>query len=187
MQILLLAGSARPDSWNTRLLQTAALHLPAHVTTVWAPAPDSFPHFGEHIEAAAFENGPVAELCAAVAQADLVLMATPEYNQSIPGALKNMLDWLSRRADDIGFEDKPVAIAGATVGPWGTRLAQAHLRHVVGTMGMRIVGRPLYVAHAERRYDADRQTWDADLESRIGSWTMDAVNGAASHARNVVP
>lgn len=174
MQILVISGSARGDSWNTRLLQSILSHAPPDVEVCWAPALDTLPHFNEDIEAETCLHGSVRALVAAVTACHAVVISTPEYNQSIPGVLKNALDWLSRRADDAGLIGKPVAITGATVGPWGTRLAQAHLRHVLGVMGLRLVGRPLYVAHAARRYDIEESKWESELEAQFPLW-MDGL------------
>ena len=92
MKLLALSGSTRRDSWNTRLLHAAAAAAPARAEVAWAPDLSALPHFGEDIEAQAFASGPVAAFVAAVHAADALLVATPEYNQSIPGTLKNALD-----------------------------------------------------------------------------------------------
>lgn len=176
MKLLVLSGSNRRDSWNIRLLRAAAAAAPARAEVAWAPELSAFPHFDEDIEAQAFSGGPVAAFVAAAHAADALLVATPEYNQSIPGTLKNALDWLSRDADHLA--GKPVAVAGATVGPWGTRLAQAHLRHVLGVIGLRVVGPALFVANAASRWDAEAGRWDAALEARLQAW-MDATVAAA--------
>lgn len=178
MKLLALSGSTRRDSWNTRLLHAAAAAAPARAEVAWAPDLSALPHFGEDLEAQAFASGPVAAFVAAVHAADALLVATPEYNQSIPGTLKNALDWLSRGADADRLAGKPVAVAGATVGPWGTRLAQAHLRHVLGVIGLRVVGPSLFVAGAASRWDAEAGRWDAALQARLQAW-MDATVAAA--------
>ena len=90
MKLLALSGSTRRDSWNTRLLHAAAAAAPARAEVAWAPDLSALPHFGEDIEAQAFASGPVAAFVAAVHAADALLVATPEYNQSIPGTLKNV-------------------------------------------------------------------------------------------------
>lgn len=181
MKFIALSGSTRRDSWNTRLLHAAAAAAPVGAEVAWAPDLATLPHFSEDIEAQALASGPVAAFVAAVHAADALLIATPEYNQSIPGALKNALDWLSRGAGADLIAGKPVGVAGATVGPWGTRLAQAHLRHVLGVVGLRVVGPSLFVAAAASRYDAETGHWDAALQARLQAW-MAAVATAVRAA-----
>lgn len=175
MNLLALSGSSRRDGWNLRLLRAAAAAAPAGVALTLAPDLAGLPHFSEDLEPQAFADGPVARLVAAVHASDGLLIATPEYNQSLPGVLKNALDWLSRAPDATRLAGKPVAVAGATVGPWGTRLAQAHLRHVLGVLGLRVVGPALYVAAAASRYDPATDRWDDALHSRLQAWTQDVI------------
>ena len=94
---------------------------------------------------------PVAELRAQVRDADAVLIATPEYNGSIPGALKNALDWASRPVATNAFRGKPVAVIGASTGAFGAVWAQAETRKVLGLMGARVVPVELAVGHANER------------------------------------
>ncbi|WP_238390213.1 NADPH-dependent FMN reductase [Pseudoxanthomonas daejeonensis] len=180
MKLLALSGSTRRDSWNTRLLHAAAAAAPAGAEVARAPDLAALPHFSEDIEAEAFARGPVATFVAAVHAADVLLVATPEYNQSIPGTLKNALDWLSRGADADRLAGKPVAVAGATVGPWGTRLAQAHLRHVLGVIGLRVVGPGLFVAGAASRWEAETGRWDDALQVRLQAWLHEVAAAAGA-------
>ena len=107
--------------------------------------------FDEDIEQEASAEGPVADLRRMVKTADGLLFSTPEYNQSIPGVLKNIVDWLSR---DDSLVDKPVAVIGATAGRWGTRLAQSTLRHVLYATESRVMPAPtLFLAEADRAFD----------------------------------
>lgn len=174
MRLVTLCGSTRRGSFNVRLLQAAADAAPDGLAIAHAPALDTLPHFSEDLEPDAWQTGPVAALAAAVRGGDGLLLATPEYNQSIPGVLKNALDWLSRHPGAPLLDGRPAALMGATVGPWGTRLAQAHLRHVLGTAGVAVFPRPLLVAMAPRHWLAGEGgppgSWDADLQARLRAW-----------------
>ncbi len=131
-RILAIAGSLRLGSWNRRLLKAAAACAPAGIVISVYDDLASIPMFNEDLEQET-NGGPdaVRQLRLDVAFADGLLIATPEYNQSIPGVLKNAIDWLSRAAPDEVLAGKPVAIVGASGGRWGTRLAQHALRQTL--------------------------------------------------------
>lgn len=131
-RVLAIAGSLRRGSWNLRLLEAAAECVPAGMTVSVYDDLASIPLFNEDLEQET-DGGPevVQRLRRDVAAADGLLIATPEYNHSIPGVLKNTLDWLSRAAPDEVLAGKPVAIIGASGGRWGTRLAQHALRQTL--------------------------------------------------------
>lgn len=157
-RVLCLPGSLRRDSWNRRLLQAAAAQAPATLQLDVYDALASVPLFDEDLERheAAGPAG-VQALRAALAAADGLLIATPEYNHAMPGVLKNALDWLSRDSPvgDV-LAQKPVAVLGASSGPWGTRLAQASLRQVLHACGALVMPAPtLFMANAASRFDAD--------------------------------
>ncbi|HWM86991.1 MAG TPA: NADPH-dependent FMN reductase [Kofleriaceae bacterium] len=149
--MLALPGSIRRGSYN-RLLAAAAVELAPPDMTVQVHADlSSIPLFSEDLER---EDLPVSVLRLRddVASASGLLIATPEYNQSIPGVLKNAIDWLSRTDVLVG---KPVAIIGATTGRWGTRLAQAALRQVLHATGSMVLPGPaLFAAEAESLFDS---------------------------------
>ena len=128
MVILAIPGSLRRRSFNRMLLEAAVECAPEGMNIAIAGL-EGIPLFSEDLEAAG-EPEAVAVLRGGVERADGLLIATPEYNQSIPGGLKNAIDWLSRREEVLAR--KPVCIVGATAGRWGTRLAQAALRQVLG-------------------------------------------------------
>ena len=156
--VLCLAGSLRHASWNRRLLCAAAAQAPATLQLDVYHALSSIPLFDEDLEQRE-PTGPagVRALRTAIAAADGLLVATPEYNQAIPGVLKNALDWLSRESPggDV-LANRPMAVLGASSGPWGTRLAQASLRQVLHTCGALVMPTPtLFVANAASRFDPD--------------------------------
>lgn len=154
--VLCLAGSLRCDSWNRRLLHMAAAHAPATLRLDVCDGLSAVPMFDEDLEQRE-PDGPagVRSLRASIAAADGLIVATPEYNHAMPGVLKNALDWLSRESPqgEVLLE-KPVAVLGASAGPWGTRLAQASLRQVLHTCGALVMPTPtLFIANAADRLD----------------------------------
>lgn len=174
-RVLCLAGSLRRDSWNRRLLQVAVTQAPATLQLDVYDALSAVPLFDEDLEQRE-PAGPagVRALRAAIAAADGLIIATPEYNHAIPGVLKNALDWLSREspAGDV-LPEKPVAVLGASSGPWGTRLAQASLRQVLHTCGALVMPAPtLFVANAASRFDADGALADLAIVPSLQSFTL---------------
>lgn len=174
-RVLCLAGSLRRDSWNRRLLQAAVTQAPATLQLDVYDALSAVPLFDEDLEQRE-PAGPagVRALRAAIAAADGLIIATPEYNHAIPGVLKNALDWLSREspAGDV-LPEKPVAVLGASSGPWGTRLAQASLRQVLHTCGALVMPAPtLFVANAASRFDADGALADLAIVPSLQSFTL---------------
>jgi chromate reductase, NAD(P)H dehydrogenase (quinone) len=154
MHILAIPGSLRRDSLNRRLLQAAASLAPPAMRIHLYDGLASIPLFNEDTEAEMHAAGPVRTLREAVAAADGVLIATPEYNQSIPGVLKNAIDWLSRPAPEEVLIGKPVAVVGASGGRWGTRLAQAALRQTLfATEAVVLPGPALYLAGGSAAFD----------------------------------
>jgi len=153
LTVLALPGSIRAASTNRLLLEAAAASAPPGMTVSVYRDLSSVPLFSEDLEAAL--PPPVGRLRDAVASARGLLISTPEYNQSIPGVLKNAIDWISRSEEIL--DGKPVAIIGATVGRWGTRLAQSALRQALQATGALILPGPaMFVADAGRLFDGDR-------------------------------
>ena len=127
----------------------------------------SVPLFDEDREAAG-ELEPVRRFRRAVAAADGLLIASPEYNQSVPGVLKNAIDWLSRPPEEV-LAGKPVAVIGATPGPWGTRLAQKELRHVLTATGSFVLPAPaIYIRGAASLFDENGRLTDPATRERLG-------------------
>ncbi len=159
--VLAIAGSLRRDSLNRRLLHAAAACAPDGMRLQIYDELAALPLFDEDIEASALASGPVRALRDRVASASALLIATPEYNQSMPGVLKNAIDWLSRPAPDEVLAGKPVALIGASAGRWGTRLAQAALRQVLFATESRVLTGPaLYLAQAQAAFDGDGRLID---------------------------
>ncbi len=147
ISILALAGSFRKGSLNQALIHAARELAPDHVQI------DDFdlrtvPFYDGDLEAAG-DPEEVTTLKTAIADSDALLIATPEYNGSIPAVLKNAIDWASRRPPDSPLRDKPAAVLGATPSRGGTRRAQAHLREVLDRIGVIVISEPsLYLARA---------------------------------------
>jgi chromate reductase len=152
MKILGLSGSLRKDSFNTRLLRTAISLAPDGVTI------DEFdlspiPLYNEDVRAAGFPPV-VQQLREAIRGADALLFATPEYNYSVSGVLKNAIDWASRPPDQP-FSEKPAAVMGATTGLGGTVRAQMHLRQILVGVNVHFVNRPeVGIRGAADKFDA---------------------------------
>jgi chromate reductase len=155
MRVLGISGSLRSGSLNSALLRAAAERLPAGAELVEYERLGEIPPYDEDVE---LEGTPavVEELRQAVRSADAVLIATPEYNHSIPGQLKNALDWVSRPAGKSALNSKPAAAIGASTGMFGAVWAQAELRKVLGALGGRVVEAELPVGHTKELLDGDR-------------------------------
>jgi len=147
MRILGLSGSLREDSHNTRLLAGARSLLPSGAELVVFEGLAAVPYYSEDDELPT--PAAVADLASAVAEANAVLIATPEYNGSIPGHLKNALDWISRPSAGTPLRGTPAAVIGASTGLFGAIWAQAEMRKVLSTMGARVVDRELPIGQAE--------------------------------------
>jgi chromate reductase len=147
MRVLGISGSLRRESHNSALLRAAAERLPAEVELIPYERLTEIPPYDEDVEVQDVPE-PVRELRQAIRAADAVLIATPEYNHSIPGQLKNALDWASRPAGQSALNGKPAAVIGASTGMFGAVWAQAELRKVLGAMGGRVLEAELPVAHS---------------------------------------
>jgi chromate reductase len=146
MRVLAISGSLRRESHNTRLLEGARRLLPPGVELERFEQLADIPPYNEDHEQ--FAPLAVAALKAAIAAADAVLIATPEYNGSIPGQLKNALDWVSRPPAQSPLRGKPAAVLGASTSLFGAVWAQAELRKVLATIGARVVDRELPIPQA---------------------------------------
>lgn len=174
-RVLCLAGSLRRDSLNRRLLHAMATQTSVTLQMSVHDDLGSVPLFDEDLEQAD-PRGPagVQRLRKAIAAADGLLIATPEYNHAIPGVLKNALDWLSRESPDGEvLVEKPVAVLGASSGPWGTRLAQASVRQVLHTCGALVMPAPtLFIANAATRFDEHGALSDATTAQSLQRFVL---------------
>jgi chromate reductase, NAD(P)H dehydrogenase (quinone) len=147
VRVLGISGSLRRDSHNTELLRAAATLLPSGVEFELYEGLKDIPPYDEDEDQS--QIGSVERLKEHIAAADAVLFATPEYNHSIPGHLKNALDWVSRPLADTPLKGKPVAVIGASTGMFGAVWAQAELRKVLGAIGANVIDRELPVPMAD--------------------------------------
>ncbi|HWT21874.1 MAG TPA: NADPH-dependent FMN reductase [Solirubrobacteraceae bacterium] len=171
MRILGIAGSVRRGSHNRKLLRAARAVLPPGVELVEWDGLAGIPAFNEDEELSPPE--PVREFLAAIEDADAVLVATPEYNASLPGGLKNALDWASRPFPDNVLRHKPMAVIGASTGMFGAVWAQAEVRKALKASGARVLDAELPVGMADGAFDADGTLADPDLEARLGDLLAD--------------
>jgi len=151
MRVLGITGSLRRDSLNHALMREAAERLPAGVEFVEFERLREIPPYDADLETEATPAA-VADLRRAMREADAVLIATPEYNHSIPGVLKNALDWASRPAGKSALTGTPAAVIGASTGMFGAVWAQAETRKVLGALGGRVVEAELPVGRAAELY-----------------------------------
>jgi chromate reductase len=153
MKVLGLSGSLRADSHNSRLLRAAAELLPPAAELIVFGGLKAIPPYDQDDEPAGHQA--VAALRAAIADADALLVATPEYNHSLPGHFKNALDWVSRPITESPLRSKPAAVVGASTGLFGAVWAQAEARKVLAALGARVIDRELPVGQADDAFDGD--------------------------------
>ena len=174
-----VSGSLRRDSLNTALLTAAAAAAPADVEfVVWRGLAD-IPPFNEDICEVPLA---VQAFRAEIARSDAVLFATPEYNSSIPGALKNALDWVSRPFATNPLRNKPTAVIGASQGLFGAVWAQAELRKILGTIGASVDDRELPVARAHETFTPDFRLNDPKLMAMLTEIVTDLAERRAQRA-----
>jgi chromate reductase len=162
VKVLGISGSLRPGSHNRALLRAAAGLLPAGAELVTYDGLRAVPAYDEELDGELVPTA-VRELREAIAGADALLLATPEYNASIPGALKNALDWASRPYPANALRGTPAAVVGASTGLFGAVWAQAELRKVLRTAGAAPLDRELPVGLAGEAFAADGSLADPDL------------------------
>jgi chromate reductase len=167
MHILAISGSLRQGSYNTTLLRAAADKLPPGVAVSFFAHLEEIPAFNE--DRVGERPEPVARLWDAVAEVDGVLISTPEYNSSMPGVLKNALDWLSRPLIESPLRNKPAAVIGASTSMFGAVWSQAETRKVLGAIGARVLDRELPVPSAAEQFDEAGKLIDPDLNRELAS------------------
>lgn len=166
MNVLGISGSLRRDSHNTKLLRAAGELLPPFAELELWDGLKAVPPFDEDDEAEP-APAPVAALRDAVAAADVLLFATPEYNHSVPGQLKNAVDWLSRPFVTSVLRGKPALVVGASTGAFGAVWAQAELRKVLAAAGARVVEADVAVGHAPSKFDEQGRLVDEELAEQL--------------------
>lgn len=165
MLILGIAGSLREGSYNRAALR-AAQRLAQEGVTIEIFDIKGLPGFSQDDET----NPPpqVVELKQRIRDADAILLVTPEYNYSVPGVLKNAIDWASRPYGDSAWTKKPVAIMGASVGTFGTSRAQYHLRQMFIFLNMYAVNQPeVMISHAHKHFDSEGNLTDETVKKLI--------------------
>jgi chromate reductase, NAD(P)H dehydrogenase (quinone) len=158
VRILGIAGSLRGESYNRAALRAATELVPASATIETFEL-DGIPGFNQDEE----QQPPakVVELKRRIREADAILFVTPEYNYSVPGVLKNAIDWASRPYGDSAWDGKPAAIMGASIGKIGTARAQYHLRQIMVFLNMFPINQPeVMIGNASERFDAQGNLTD---------------------------
>jgi chromate reductase, NAD(P)H dehydrogenase (quinone) len=165
MRILAVSGSLREGSYNTSLLRAALEAAPEGVELELWNGLGELPLYDEGLEGDVPE--PVRRLRDDWATADAILFATPEYNGSVPGGLKNAIDWASRPALQGVLRNKTAAVVGASTGQFGALWAQQDLKRILGVAGARVVGTEIPVARAHERFDADGRLLDGEVFEQL--------------------
>ena len=180
IKILGIAGSVRKASFNKSALRAAQKLVPEGASIEIFDI-DGLPGFNQDEE----KNPPakVTELKAKIRAADAILFVTPEYNYSIPGVLKNAIDWASRPYGESAWNGKPVAVMGASVGVIGTARAQYHLRQIFVFLDMHAVNQPEVMINASKSFDEQGNLTDPQTKDLIGKLLANLVkNATASNA-----
>jgi chromate reductase, NAD(P)H dehydrogenase (quinone) len=165
MRILAVSGSLRENSFNTSLLRAAVEAAPAGVELELWEGLGELPLYDEDLEEDAPES--VLRLREDWAAADAILFSTPEYNGSVPGGLKNAVDWASRPKLEGVLRNKPVAVVGASTGQFGALWAQQDLKRILGIAGARVVGTEIPVGRAHERIDAEGTLLDGEVYEQL--------------------
>jgi chromate reductase len=168
MRILAVSGSLRAGSHNPNLLRAAIDAAPQGIEVeLFDPAGIAdLPLYDQDLDASDLPQS-VVRLREEWGNADAILFATPEYNGSVPGGLKNAIDWASRPPREAPLTNKTVAVMGASTGQFGAMWAQADLRKILGTAGARVVGDELPVTRAHEKFDAEGRLLDGELHERL--------------------
>jgi chromate reductase len=178
MRILGISGSLRRGSHNRRLLRAASDALPPGAVLVEWEGLAGLPAFDEDLESS--PPAPVQEFLDAVEDADALLIATPEYNASLPGALKNAIDWASRPFPANVLRKKPSAVIGASTGLFGAVWAQAEVRKTLKASGAHVLESELPVGMVDGAFTEDGRLADPDLAERLHDLVSDLVREVAA-------
>jgi chromate reductase len=166
MRILAISGSLRDASNNTALLRALREEAPSGVEVIIWDGLKGIPPYDQDDDVVP-APAPVAAFRELVREVDAVFFATPEYNSSVPGALKNALDWGSRPLATNVFRNKPVAVIGSSAGAFGGVWAAAELRKVLAAMGSRVTEAELAVGHAHEKFGDDGRLADDDVRQGL--------------------
>jgi chromate reductase len=189
MRVLGISGSLRAGSYNRKVLLEAEGLLPEGVELELYEGLKSVPPYDEDDDVQPAPEA-VTRLRRKIEAADAILISTPEYNASIPGHLKNAIDWASRPAGagallgkSGALLGKPVAVVGASTGAFGAVWAQAELRKVLATAGARVVEGEVAIGHAHERFDESGQLLDDNLREQLA----EVVGALLAEVRPPVP
>lgn len=174
VRILGIAGSLRRQSYNRAALR-AAIGLVPEGASIEIFEIDGLPGFSEDEE----QNPPakVLEMKKKIREADAILFVTPEYNYSVPGVLKNAIDWASRPYGDSAWSGKPAAIMGASIGAIGTARAQYHLRQMMVFLNMYPINQPeVMISNASKRFDSEGNLMDETTKDFIRQLLQNLVD-----------
>jgi chromate reductase, NAD(P)H dehydrogenase (quinone) len=177
MRLLLISGSRRWRSYNSALLRVAAKALPAGASHAWLDGIARLPAYNEDDEGERLPEA-VRRIRRTIAAADAVLIATPEYNGTVPGALGNVIDWTSRPSARNAWRDRPVAVIGASTLPFGAIWAQAELRASLGLVGARVLDAELAVGSAHEAFLPSGALRDPRLAVRLRDVVAAVVDAA---------
>jgi chromate reductase, NAD(P)H dehydrogenase (quinone) len=166
MRILAVSGSLREGSYNTSLLRAALEAAPEGVEVELWEGIGELPLYDEDLEASDVPES-ARRLREDWGAADAILFSTPEYNGSVPGGLKNAVDWASRPRLEAVLRNKPVAVVGASTGQFGALWAQQDLKRILGMAGARVVGTEIPVPRAEERFDAQGRLLDGEVFEQL--------------------
>jgi chromate reductase len=165
VKVLAVSGSLRADSHNTSLLRAAIEAAPEGVEVELWEGIGELPIYDQDLEADLPES--VRRLREDWADADALLFATPEYNGSVPGGLKNAIDWASRPVRESALTNQNAAVIGASTGQFGAMWAQADLRKILGVAAARVLGDELPVTRAHEKFDDAGRLLDEELSERL--------------------
>jgi chromate reductase, NAD(P)H dehydrogenase (quinone) len=166
IRILGISGSLRRGSHNTSLLRAAALSLPSGVELELYDGLAELPHYNEDLDVDPVPRS-AARLRSAIADADGLLIATPEYNGSVPGVLKNAIDWASRPFPENALKGKPVAVIGASTGLFGAVWAQAETRKALAISGADVLDGEVPVGQAHAAFTASGGLVEPEIQSAL--------------------
>ena len=167
IEVLGFAGSLRTESLNRKLLASAKECAPEGIRIERFPI-DDIPLYDADRDTEEHRPRPVRQFKRAIGEADALLVATPEYNQGLPGVTKNAIDWASRPGRESVLRGKPAGVMGATMGPWGTARSQEQLKLALSAPLARVMPHPgLYVRRAHEKFDEGGRLVHEDTRRRL--------------------